>query len=252
MRTLFYSAMAAACFGLLAATPVSAENAPWTCMSPAFACGEAPTVHSHRGDFSGERSTYRGKTKKVSAERAHKRHAKAETKKAEHHRVARAEQPAVKPVAKVEVPERKDAQAPAAKQDKQASTNTKTGDTKTGEKTAAVAVKPNITVRKVETEGTHRVVSTQTGMASYYWQGQMTASGVRFNPNAMTAAHRTLPFGTKVRVTNKRNGKSVVVTINDRGPFIRGRIIDLSNAAAGVIGMRSSGVAPVTVERIGG
>jgi rare lipoprotein A len=87
-------------------------------------------------------------------------------------------------------------------------------------------------------------------MASYYWQGQMTASGARFNPNAMTAAHRSLPFGTKVRVTNKRNGKSVVVTINDRGPFIRGRIIDLSNAAAGVIGMRSAGVAPVVVERI--
>ena len=67
----------------------------------------------------------------------------------------------------------------------------------------------------------------------------------------MTAAHRTLPFGTKVRVTNKRNGKTVIVTINDRGPFIRGRIIDLSTAAAGVIGMRSSGVAPVLVERIG-
>jgi rare lipoprotein A len=68
----------------------------------------------------------------------------------------------------------------------------------------------------------------------------------------MTAAHRTLPFGTKVRVTNKNNGKSVIVTINDRGPFIRGRIIDLSTAAAGVIGMRGAGVAPVTVERLGG
>jgi rare lipoprotein A len=66
----------------------------------------------------------------------------------------------------------------------------------------------------------------------------------------MTAAHRTLPFGTKVRVTNKRNGKTVVVTINDRGPFIRGRVIDLSTAAAGIIGMKSSGLAPVTVERI--
>lgn len=253
MRTLFYSAMAAASFGLLAAaTPASAENAPWTCMSPAFACGDAPVARTHRTAFGGG-SSYGHKIKKVSAERNHKRHAKAETVKAKsEQRVARAEQPAVKPQAKVEVPERKDAQAPAAKQDKLANADTKTGDTKTGEKTAVVAVKPNITVRKVETEGSHRVVSTQTGMASYYWQGQMTASGVRFNPNAMTAAHRTLPFGTKVRVTNKRNGKSVIVTINDRGPFIRGRIIDLSNAAAGVIGMRSSGVAPVTVERIGG
>jgi rare lipoprotein A len=95
--------------------------------------------------------------------------------------------------------------------------------------------------------------SSHSGMASYYGSesGSRTASGARFNPGAMTAAHRTLPFGTKVRVTNKRNGRSVVVTINDRGPFIRGRIIDLSSGAAGVIGMRSSGVAPVSVEVLG-
>ena len=91
-------------------------------------------------------------------------------------------------------------------------------------------------------------------MASYYGNesGSQTASGARFNPSAMTAAHRTLPFGTKVRVTNKRNGRSVVVTINDRGPFVRGRIIDLSTGAAGVIGMRGAGVAPVSVEVLGG
>jgi len=89
------------------------------------------------------------------------------------------------------------------------------------------------------------------GIASYYWQGQKTASGARFNPSAMTAAHRTLPFGTRVRVTNKRNGRSVVVTINDRGPFIKGRIIDLSKGAAGVIGMHGSGLAPVSVEVLG-
>jgi rare lipoprotein A len=64
----------------------------------------------------------------------------------------------------------------------------------------------------------------------------------------MTAAHRSLPFGTKVRVTNKRNGRSVVVTINDRGPFIRGRVIDLSRGAAQVIGMTGAGVAPVSLE----
>ena len=92
-----------------------------------------------------------------------------------------------------------------------------------------------------------------SGMASYYGSesGSRTASGARFVPGAMTAAHRTLPFGTKVRVTNKHNGRSVVVTINDRGPFIRGRIIDLSSGAAGVIGMRSSGVAPVSMEVLG-
>lgn len=89
------------------------------------------------------------------------------------------------------------------------------------------------------------------GIASYYWQGQKTASGVRFNPSAMTAAHRTLPFGTKVRVTNRNNGRSVTVTINDRGPFIKGRVIDLSKGAAGVIGMHGSGLAPVSIAVLG-
>ncbi len=90
-----------------------------------------------------------------------------------------------------------------------------------------------------------------TGMASYYWQGQMTASGARFNPSGLTAAHRTLPFGTKVLVTNRSNGRSVTVTINDRGPFIKGRIIDLSSGAAGVIGMKGAGVAPVSITVLG-
>jgi rare lipoprotein A len=86
-----------------------------------------------------------------------------------------------------------------------------------------------------------------SGMASYYWQPQRVASGGWFNPNAMTAAHKTLPFGTKVRVTNRNNGRSVVVTINDRGPYIKGRVIDLSRAAAQQVGMTGSGVAPVSV-----
>ncbi len=90
--------------------------------------------------------------------------------------------------------------------------------------------------------------SVRSGLASYYWRGQRVASGGRFNPNAMTAAHKTLPFGTKVRVTNKRNGQSVVVTINDRGPFIRGRVIDLSRGAAQVINMTGAGVVPVKLE----
>ncbi len=92
---------------------------------------------------------------------------------------------------------------------------------------------------------------SMSGMASYYWQGQQVASGGRFNPEGMTAAHKTLPFGTKVRVTNRNNGRSVVVTINDRGPFIRGRIIDLSRGAARVVGMTGSGVAPVSVAVLG-
>lgn len=86
------------------------------------------------------------------------------------------------------------------------------------------------------------------GLASYYWQPQRVASGGWFNPNALTAAHKTLRFGTRVRVTNLNNGRSVVVRINDRGPYIRGRIIDLSKRAATVVGMTSSGVVPVRVD----
>ncbi|MEO1281059.1 MAG: septal ring lytic transglycosylase RlpA family protein [Pseudomonadota bacterium] len=91
----------------------------------------------------------------------------------------------------------------------------------------------------------------QTGIASYYWQPQKVASGGYFNPNALTAAHKTLPFGTRVRVTHLRNGRSVVVRINDRGPYIKGRIIDLSKRAAGVIGMQGSGIARVRVDILG-
>ena len=83
----------------------------------------------------------------------------------------------------------------------------------------------------------------QAEIASYYGKehaGRRTASGERFNPSAMTAAHRTLRFGTRVRVTNARNGRSVVVRINDRGPFVKGRSIDLSSGAARAIGMGSS------------
>lgn len=89
------------------------------------------------------------------------------------------------------------------------------------------------------------------GMASWYgpgFHGRQSASGERFNQNALTAAHRNLPFGTKVRVTNLNNGRSVVVRINDRGPYAGGRIIDLSAAAAKMLGMIQSGVAPVEVQ----
>ncbi len=89
------------------------------------------------------------------------------------------------------------------------------------------------------------------GIASWYgpgFHGRRTANGERFNQNALTAAHKTLPFGTKVKVTNLRNGQSVVVRINDRGPFTRGRVIDLSSAAARVIGIKGSGVGNVALD----
>jgi rare lipoprotein A len=228
MRTYIFSALTALTFGLLTLTPASA-NGQWTCMSPAFACGGSPVAKSHRSqEYVGERSYRRQASGKRSRHRvakhegAVKRVARAERKE---QAVERQEQ------TKVELPERKQAQT-SAEQPK--------------DKTIAA--------HKVETEKAYRTTSSQSGMASYYGSesGSQTASGARFNPNAMTAAHRTLPFGTKVRVTNKNNGRSVVVTINDRGPFIRGRIIDLSTAAAGVIGMKGAGVARVTVERLGG
>jgi rare lipoprotein A len=89
----------------------------------------------------------------------------------------------------------------------------------------------------------------QSGAASVYAteSGSRTASGAQLDPGALTAAHRSFPFGSKVRVTNRRNGRSVVVTVNDRGPFTRGRIIDVTPAAARVLGF--SGVGQVTVER---
>ncbi|MDY8110506.1 septal ring lytic transglycosylase RlpA family protein [Fulvimarina sp. 2208YS6-2-32] len=93
--------------------------------------------------------------------------------------------------------------------------------------------------------------SASGGHASYYgkrFHGRTTANGETFNMNAMTAAHKTLPFGTKVKVTNRNNGKSVVVRINDRGPFIRGRVIDLSQGAASKIGMVKSGTANVKID----
>ena len=91
-------------------------------------------------------------------------------------------------------------------------------------------------------------VHAETGRAAFY-SGGRTASGERTGPNGLTAAHRTLPFGTRVRVTNVRNGKAVVVRIVDRGPYGRGRIIDLSRAAAVELDMISSGTAMVSIER---
>jgi len=90
-----------------------------------------------------------------------------------------------------------------------------------------------------------------SGEASWYgpgFHGNYTANGEVYNQNSLTAAHKTLPFGTQVRVTNLYNGRSVVVRINDRGPFIPGRVIDLSQGAAQIIGVTSSGVAPVQMD----
>jgi rare lipoprotein A len=108
--------------------------------------------------------------------------------------------------------------------------------------TAAISFSPQV------------IAAPQTGIASVYGNGDghagsKTANGERMNPGALTAAHRTLPFGTRVSVVNQRNGKRVVVRISDRGPFVRGRIIDLTPAGARAIGL--SGLAPVTLTVLG-
>ena len=92
------------------------------------------------------------------------------------------------------------------------------------------------------------IASAQSGIASVYSEGP-TATGERVVASGMTAAHRTLPFGTMVRVTNTSNGRSVVVRINDRGPFVKGRIIDLTPGAAHAIGI--AGLGSVTVDIVG-
>jgi rare lipoprotein A len=94
----------------------------------------------------------------------------------------------------------------------------------------------------------------EEGLASYYGRhlhGRRTASGERYDEHAFTCAHRTLPFGTRLRVTAVETGRAVEVTVNDRGPFARGRVVDLSLAAARTLGMVHEGVIRVRVERLG-
>lgn len=99
--------------------------------------------------------------------------------------------------------------------------------------------------KKKKPKPTERVMSTGRCQASFYGTGQTTASGESFNPNELTAANKTLPMGTRVRVTNLANGRSVTVRINDRGPFVAGRCLDLSTAAMRAVGGMGSGVISV-------
>ncbi len=140
------------------------------------------------------------------------------------------------------------------------------------EEPAAPAVTPTLAIREVEDPApaaepllrpltppqpiapapvAPRVVATSSGQASWYgpgFYGNRTASGEVLRQGTLTAAHRTLPFGTKVRVTNLWNGRSTVVRINDRGPFTGGRVIDLAHGAASQLGVVASGVAQVKLE----
>lgn len=117
------------------------------------------------------------------------------------------------------------------------------------------AEEPSV-IEKLNTVASNTVRKfSQTGMASWYgrqFHGRKTASGEMFDMNAMTAAHRSLPLNCYIRVTNKNNGKSVVVKVNDRGPFHGNRVLDLSYGAAKQLGITNAGTAKVSIERIDG
>jgi rare lipoprotein A len=113
------------------------------------------------------------------------------------------------------------------------------------------STQPAVSVRSTQ------LIAQTVGQASFYGNqpgegGPLTANGERYNPGGYTAAHKTLPFGTRVRVTSPNTGRSVVVRINDRGPYVGNRIIDLSVGAARAIGLTNSGVGTVQMEVIGG
>jgi rare lipoprotein A len=115
----------------------------------------------------------------------------------------------------------------------------------------APGVPPLIETQPGEPEANPPVVVAQVGIASWYgrwFRGRLTANGEIFDDTKLTAAHRTLPLATQVRVTNLENGKSIEVKVNDRGPYIAGRVLDLSTRAAQVLGMEKEGLALVRIE----
>jgi rare lipoprotein A len=121
----------------------------------------------------------------------------------------------------------------------------------------AASATPSVNSIQPNSIESKQLIAQSVGQASFYGNqpgegGPLTANGERYNPGGYTAAHRTLPFGTRVRVTSPSTGRSVVVRINDRGPFIGGRVIDLSVGAARAIGLTSSGVGTVRMEVVGG
>ena len=129
-----------------------------------------------------------------------------------------------------------------------ASTNVATAPTRAvrNVQTSSVAVARRMALRdSIAPRSTSRSIE---GVASYYWQGSRVASGGKYNPNGLTAAHRSLPFGTRLRVSDPKTHRSVVVTINDRGPFVHGRVLDLSLGAARAIGLQNRGLGRVHAE----
>jgi rare lipoprotein A len=114
--------------------------------------------------------------------------------------------------------------------------------------TRVASREPVSVVRRHEPSSESEAGTKSAGVASFYSEDSATASGEKFDPNELTAAHPSLPFGTKLRVTNKATGKSVTVRVNDRGPYVPGRVVDVSYSAAQALGMVNSGIANVTLD----
>ena len=113
---------------------------------------------------------------------------------------------------------------------------------------SSAANKHVASVRKHTPFARHTPATPTQGVASFYTEGQETASGEKFDTNDLTAAHPTLPFGTRLRVTNVATGRSVTVRVNDRGPYVAGRVVDVSHSAANALGMVESGTAKVKLD----
>lgn len=153
--------------------------------------------------------------------------------------------------------QRQDAQATAEKEQKKASSSMtlpepEKSESETGERGSGSSGKSRSgksgSSKPEPKANTKASRSGGTCKASYYWQGQKTANGEQFNTNDLTAAHKSLPFNSRVKVTNKANGKSVTVRINDRGPYIAGRCLDLSTAAMKAVGGTGAGVITVSYQ----
>ncbi|WP_067450217.1 septal ring lytic transglycosylase RlpA family protein [Actinomadura macra] len=140
------------------------------------------------------------------------------------------------------------ATTPQADPPRTAPTRASRGGTRSPEPSPKKNAEPEHKPKPKPKKKPRKVLQSGSCQASYYWEGQMTASGEPFDPTALTAAHKTLPMGSKVRVTNKNNGRSVIVRINDRGPYAGGRCLDLSKAAMTKVGGTGSGVIPVRYE----
>ena len=246
MRSIFKAMLAILPVALYASLPAEAATESWrqSCSGPEYVCGstKADTSPSVAPVKKAKPAT----TAKVKAKAPVAASADDETPA----KPKKAKKVATKAKAKAQVAEDDEAAVKPAKKKVAAKVKAKAVAKAQDDDDAPAKPAKKKKVAKASGGGSEY----QSGMASWYggnFHGRTTANGEKYDMWAMTAAHKTLPFGTRVKVTNTRNGDTVVVRINDRGPFVGGRVIDLSRAAANDIGMANSGVAPVKLTILG-